>query len=137
MKSSTWLRIAAGLLLFFAVGHTFGTFSPPRPDDPTIAAMHNYTFEIMGSHRTKWDFFFGLNLFLSANLLILVVLTWQLSNLARRGVAVRPLIATLFAAAAIFAILGWTYFFIAPALTSTIAAVVLLIAYATPSATSP
>jgi hypothetical protein len=69
MKASTLYRVAAVLLLLFALGHTFGfTQSDPKWGvDGLLASMHSIHFDVQGFNRPYWD------LFLAAGLSIGVV----------------------------------------------------------------
>ena len=94
--------------------------------------MKALRFDAMGSLRTYWDFYFGFGMFLTVNLLLLSVLSWQLAALVRVEPArARPLIASLCAAFLVFAVLSWLYFFIAPLIIEGMIALLLLLAYAT------
>jgi hypothetical protein len=83
MKASLFYRIAAVLLLLFAIGHTLGF----RQSDPTwgvdtlLASMRSIHFEVQGFSRTYWDFFSAFGLFFSVFLLFAAVLAWQLGGL--------------------------------------------------------
>src|ERR1700704_418028 len=83
MKASMFYRIAAVLLLLFAIGHTLGF----RQSDPTwgvdtlLASMRSIHFEVQGFSRTYWDFFSAFGLFFSVFLLFAAVLAWQLGGL--------------------------------------------------------
>jgi hypothetical protein len=77
VKSRTWLRIAAGLLAFFAAIHIVGDLTDGQPpgSEKVVEAIRNFHFDAMGSDRTPWDFFRGLGLLFSANPVILTILT--------------------------------------------------------------
>ena|SRR3989442_6828275 len=132
MNASFLLRTAAALNLVFLAGHTYGVFASPSrgPGERTLyGAMRAYRFLAMGSLRSHWDFYFGFSLFLSANLLVLTVLIWQVGSLARTDPArARPFIATLLGGYLLFAVLCWVYFFIAPAMTTSAIALFLALA---------
>jgi hypothetical protein len=59
VKASLFYRIAAVLLLFFALGHTLGF----RQSDPTwgvdtlLGLMRSVHFDVQGFSRTYWDLF--------------------------------------------------------------------------------
>ena len=59
MKASIFYRVAAVLLLLFAVGHTIGF----RESDPTwgvdtlLGSMRSIHFDVQGFSRTYWDLF--------------------------------------------------------------------------------
>ena len=108
MTARTWWRLAAGLTLFFALAHTGGMLLPTR--------------------QGPEDFYFGFGLYLTASLLVLAALSWQVGTLSVMQPAARPLGWTLLAGQVGFAALSWIYFFIAPAAVSSLAAVCTLAA---------
>ena len=64
MKASVFYRIAAVLLLLFAVGHTVG-FRQAEPAwgvDGLVRSMRSVHFDVLGFDRTYWDFFVGAGL---------------------------------------------------------------------------
>ncbi len=132
MKPSIWLRAASGLMAIFAVGHTMGHFKGPSrgtQNDIVVAAMKSVHFDVMGSSRTYWDFYQGFSLFVIVTPLLLAVLIWLLSDLARTQPSqARPVVWALVAGVTLFAIIGWTNFFVAPAMINTLAAVCLVMA---------
>ena len=125
------LRIASVLTLLHCIGHTIGGVcgadAAPTPEEAAvIGAMKSHRFEVMGSMRSFWDFFFGYGLFISINFLIQAVLFWQLASFAKRGLKeIRPIIACFFFAYVGFAILAWKYFFVAPAVHEVLIAICL------------
>ena len=59
MRASLFYRIAAVLLLFFAVGHTLG-FRQSDPQwgvDALLGSMRSIHFEVQGFTRTYWEIF--------------------------------------------------------------------------------
>src|ERR1700736_1539371 len=59
MKASMFYRIAAVLLLLFAVGHTLG-FRQSDPQwgvDALLGSMRSMHFDVQGFNRTYWDLF--------------------------------------------------------------------------------
>ena len=82
MKPSILYRIAAILLLLFAVGHTLG-FRQTQPQwgvDSLIAAMRSIHFDAQGFNRTYWDFYTGFGLFVSVFMVFAAVLSWQMGG---------------------------------------------------------
>jgi hypothetical protein len=83
MKASTFYRIAAVLLLLFAVSHTLGF----RQSDPTwgidalLGSMRSIHFDVMGFNRTYWDFFVAAGFTVGVFYLFAAVLAWQLGGL--------------------------------------------------------
>lgn len=134
MKPRILLRVASVLTLVHAILHTFGgLLSPPShgPEELTVlTAMKAFRFDAMGSLRSYWDFYLGFGLFLTVTLILISVLLWQLAALVRVSPAsARPLIASLFACFAAFAVLSWMYFFIAPLVTELVIGICIGLAY--------
>ena len=133
MKPTLWLRIAAGLALFNAVGHTIGQLSTPTDTEAlsAVQAMQAHRFEVMGSTRTYWDFFTGFSVFITITVLLVAVLCWQLASLAKSAPRMaRPMIAALAIAYVGYSVLGWLYLFAAPELNIAATAACLLMALA-------
>ena len=82
-KASTFYRIAAVLLLLFAVSHTLGF----RQSDPTwgvdapLGALRSIHFDVLGFNRTYWDFFVAAGFSVGVLYLFAAVLAWQLGGL--------------------------------------------------------
>src|SRR3954471_20580404 len=91
MKASTFYRIAAVLLLLFAVGHTFGFHQsdPKWGVDTLIASMRSTHFDAQGFDRTYWDFYLGAGLSVSVFLLFAAILAWQLGRLPGETLALK------------------------------------------------
>jgi len=115
MRASVFYRIAAVLLLLFEAGHTSGfPWSDPKWG-VDLGSMRSTHFYIMGFSRTYWDFYVGFGLFVSAFLLLAVVLAWQLGGLPPESLARMRGTAWTFALCfAGIAVLAWKYFFIIP-----------------------
>ena len=117
MKASIFYRIAAVILLLFAVGHTVG-FRQTDPSwglDTMLASMRSIHFNAMGFNRSYMDFFEGLGFQGSVFLLFCALLAWVLGGLpaetlSRLRVA-RWAFALCFAG---LAILSWRYLFAIP-----------------------
>ncbi|HXY02900.1 MAG TPA: hypothetical protein VEI49_04940 [Terriglobales bacterium] len=89
MKASVLYRIASGLLVLFAVGHTLG-FRQNNPDwgaESVIASMQSVRFNAQGFTRSYWDFFSAFGLFFSVFLLFSAILAWQLGGLQRESLS--------------------------------------------------
>ena len=83
MKAFVFYRIAAALLLLFALGHTLG-FRQSDPQwgvDALLGSMRSIHFDVQGFNRTYWDLFVGSGFFVSVFLLFAAVLAWQLFGL--------------------------------------------------------
>jgi hypothetical protein len=117
LKASTFYRIAAVLLLLFAVGHTLGfrQSDPKWGVDTLIGAMRSTHFDAQGFSRSYWDFFVGAGFFVGVFLLFAAILAWQLGGLPAETLALMR--GTTWALALCFAaltVLSWRYLFIVP-----------------------
>jgi hypothetical protein len=131
MKASLFYRIAAVLLLFFAVGHTLG-FRQSDPNwgvDPLLGSMRSIHFEVQGFSRTYWDLFVAAGFSVGVFFLFAAILAWQLGGLAAETLARMRSTAWAFAAcfAAITAV-SWRYLFVLPIVFSMLITVCLIAA---------
>jgi hypothetical protein len=128
MKPTLLYRIAAGLLILFAVSHTMGLFTePPSPDAGVArAAMDNVHFRFMGDDCTYGRFFVGFGLLLTAYLLFSAFVALHLGGLARKNPeAIGALGWAFFMVQLVNLALSWIYFFIAPVAVSALVAACL------------
>jgi hypothetical protein len=123
MKASMFYRIAAVLLLLFAVGHTLG-FRQSDPQwgvDALLGSMRSIHFDAQGFSRTYWDFFSAFGLFFSAFLLFAAVLAWLLAGLPAEILAsVRSIAWALAICFVAVTALSWRYAFTTPIVFSTL-----------------
>jgi hypothetical protein len=117
MKAPPLYRIAAVLLLFFAVGHTLGF----RQSDPTwgvdalLGSMRSIHFEVQGFDRTYWDFFTGVGFSVGVFLLFAAILAWQLGGLPAAMLArMRGTLWSFAICFAAIAVVSWKYLFMIP-----------------------
>ena len=117
MKASMLYRLAAVLLLLFAVSHTLGF----RVSDPTwgvdalVSSMRSIHFAVQGFNRTYWDFFLAAGFSAGVFYLFAAILAWQLGGLPSATLALMR--GTTWAFALSFAaitILSWRYLFVIP-----------------------
>ena len=103
MKASMFYRIAAVLLLLFAVGHTLGfrQSDPKWGVDALLGSMRSIHFDVQGFNRTYWDLFVAAGFSVGVFYLFAAILAWQLARWpsgsdfgapARHCVGVRPLL---------------------------------------------
>jgi pilus assembly protein TadC len=140
MKPRLFLRIASVLTFIHCVLHTLGgVFGSPQHGAEEIAivdAMKSRRFDVLGSMRSYWDFFFGYGLFVTLALLVEAILLWQLAIRARANPDwVRPIAALLLFNFAAMSIVSWRYFFIAPAMNEVLIAAFIAIAIFAPATT--
>jgi len=123
MKASTFYRIAAVLLLLFAVGHTLGfrQTDPKWGVDAHVGSMRSIHFDVQGFHRSYWDFFVGTGFSVGVLFLFAAILAWQLGGVPAATLALMRGIAWAFALCfAAITVLSWIYFFIVPIVFSTV-----------------
>src|ERR1700739_2055727 len=83
MQTSMFYRIAAVLLLLFAVGRTLG-FRQSDPQwgvDALLASMRSIHFDVQGFNRTYWDLFVAAGFSVGVFYLFAAILAWQLGGL--------------------------------------------------------
>jgi hypothetical protein len=134
VKTTLFLRIASVLTAVHAVLHTIGgVLSKPRNGAPELAvidAMKSRSFDVMGSMRTYWDFFFAYGLLVSITLLVQGILFWQLATMAKtNAAAIKPILILFTLNFLVTTVIAWKYFFIAPAVTELLIAACLGVAY--------
>ena len=81
-RASFVYRVAAVVLLLFAIGHTF-SFSQTDPSwglDAMLASMRSIRFSIAGTERTYWDLFMVAGLTVGLLYLLSAALAWQLGT---------------------------------------------------------
>lgn len=117
MTASTFYRIAAVLLLLFAVGHTLGfrQSDPKWGVDALLSSMRSIHFDVQGFNRTYWDFFVAAGFSVGMFYLFAAILAWQLGGLPVATLALMR--GTVWAFALSFAaitVLSWRYLFLIP-----------------------
>jgi hypothetical protein len=117
MKASLFYRIAAVLLLLFAVGHTLGfrQSDPAWGVDTLLGSMRSIHFDVQGFSRTYWDLFLAAGYSVGVFYLFAAVLAWQLASLPAETLA--PMRIAAWALALCFAaitVVSWRYLFILP-----------------------
>jgi len=128
VKAPALYRVASGLLLLFAIGHTLGfqQSDPAWRVDAVLASMQSSQFSVQGFARTYWDFFLGAGFTVGVLYLFAAVLAWQLGGLPVPALA--SMRATTWSFAACFVAvmaLSWRYLFWIPIVMSGVIAVCL------------
>jgi hypothetical protein len=117
MKAPAFYRIAAVLLLLFAVGHTLG-FNQSDPKwgvDALLGSMRSIHFDVQGSNRTYWDLFLAAGLSVGVFYLFAAILAWQLGRLPAATLALMRGTAWAFALCfAAITVVSWRFLFILP-----------------------
>jgi hypothetical protein len=110
-------RIAAVLLLLFAVGHTLGfrQTDPKWGVDALLASMRSIHFDVQGSNRTYWDLFVAGGFSVGVFYLFTAILAWQLGGLPAATLALMRGTAWAFALCfAAITVVSWRYLFVIP-----------------------
>jgi hypothetical protein len=127
MSATLLYRIAAGLLLLFALGHTFGFlgFKPASAEGLAVRdAMNTVQFGFKGTNYTYGGFYKGFGLTVTAYLLFAAYLAWHLGGLAASQPHSIGALAWVFAAVQLACVvLSVAYLFLVPALLSGIVVV--------------
>jgi hypothetical protein len=117
MKASIFYRIAAVLLLLFAVGHTLG-FRQSDPQwgvDALLGSMRSIHFDVQGFHRSYWDLFVAAGFSVGVFYLFAAILAWQLGGLPATTLALmRGTVWTFALSFAAITVLSWIYLFVIP-----------------------
>jgi len=117
MKASLFYRIAAVLLLLFAVGHTLG-FRQSDPSwgvDALLGSMRSIHFDVQGFNRTYWDLFLAAGFSVGMFYLFSAILAWQLGGLPPATLALMRGTAWTFALCfAAITVVTWRYLFTLP-----------------------
>jgi hypothetical protein len=117
MKASRFYRIAAVLLLLFAVGHTLGfrQSDPKWGVDALLGSMQSIHFDVQGFNRTHWDLFVAAGFSVGVFYLFAAILAWQLGGLPAATLALMRVTAWAFALCfAAITVVSWRYLFILP-----------------------
>jgi hypothetical protein len=117
MKASMFYRIAAVLLLLFAVGHALGfrQSDPKWGVDALLGSMRSIHFDVQGFNRTYWDLFMAAGLSIDVFYIFAAILAWQLGGLPSATLALMRGTAWAFALCfAAITIVSWRYLFLIP-----------------------
>jgi hypothetical protein len=117
MKASLFYKIAAVLLLLFALGHTLGF----RQSDPAwgveavLAGMRSIHFEVQGFSRSYWDLFQAAGFCVGVFYFFSAILAWQLGSLPPATLPQTRVAAWAFALTfAAITIISWRFLFLLP-----------------------
>lgn len=131
MKASIFYRVAAVLLLLFAIGHTLG-FRESHPEwgaDALLSSMRSIHFDVQGFNRTYWDLFLAAGFSVGVFYLFAAILAWQLAGLPGETLArVRGIAWTFALCFAAITVLTWRYLFILPIVFSALITLCLTLA---------
>ncbi|SRR5215831_10805731 len=114
MKATVLYRIAAVILLLFALGHTIGflTFRPHSAEAVAVYdSMNSVHFTEGGTSFSYGNFYRGFGLSISVSMVFSAFLSWHLGGLAKTTPQAIGMIGWLFCAVQVSGIVtGWIYF---------------------------
>jgi len=117
MTVSLLYRIAAGLLVLYAMGHTVGFrhIDQRWGLDVFINGLRGTRFKVQGAERTFWGFYVGFGFFCTVLLLFSALTAWQLGTLPAATLKTMPMLTWGFALTFLGAtLITGRYFFAAP-----------------------
>ena len=117
MKAPVFYRIAAVLLLLFAIGHTLGfrQSDPAWGVDALLGSMRSIHFDVQGFNRSYWDLFQAAGFSVGVFYVFAAVLAWQFGGLPSATLALMRLAAWGFALCfAAITVVSWRYLFVLP-----------------------
>ena len=129
MKPALLYRIASGLFVVTAVGHTYGflTFKASSPEVRGVRqAINDVHFQMIGANSSYGDWYIGFGLLFTTHLLFSAFLAWHLGGLARKNPQTIGAFGwSLFTVQVANLALTWMYFFPVPVTLSALAALCL------------
>lgn len=129
MKASVFYRIAAVLLLLFAIAHTLGfrQADPKWGVDSLLVSMRSIHFDVQGVQRTYWDLFEAAGFSVGVFFLFSSVLAWQLGGLPAETLGRMRGIAWAFALCfAAITVVSWRFLFLPPVVFSFVVTLCLI-----------
>lgn len=132
MKTKILLRIAAGCLLFFSLGHSIGHFTRHNVTDPkakeVLQLMTENKFDMFGQVRSYDDNYTGMSFNLIFTLIAFLIVIWLLSNqVDNQPKFIRNLLIPIAICVLGFSITSFMYFFPLPAITCLIATILMTV----------
>lgn len=135
MTPKLLLRIAAGLVLFFAFGHTIGHTTRHQAEgaqQTVLQTMQEVKFDFFGNTTSYDGMYNGLSLNLIFTLIAFVLILWFVSNTTNEKPKLAMQIVVPIALCLLgFAVTSFLYFFLVPAITCLLASVALGVAMIT------
>lgn len=134
MKAKILIRIAAGLILFFALGHTMGHIGRHDVKEPeakeALKIMSETKFDQFGTMRSFDENYTGMSLNLIFTLLTFTIILWFFSAYTEKYPDfVKKVLIPIALCVTGFSVTGFLYFFMVPAITCLLAAFALFVAF--------
>jgi len=125
MSAALLYRIAAGVFVLFAIGHTYGflTLRVPSPEGQAVySSMNSVHFEVGGRSQTYGGFYRGFGLSCTVSMILSAFLAWHLGNLAQSAPHAIGMMGLVFFLAQVAGVaLSFLYFGLPPAVFSAVA----------------
>lgn len=133
MKPKLLIQLAAGCLLFFAIGHSIGHFTRLNVENPkakqVLRAMIDNKFDMFGQMRSYDENYSGMSFNLIITLIAMAILLWLLARQAERfSHIIIQLLVPITLATLGFAITSFIFFFAMPGVTCSLATYLLIMA---------
>jgi hypothetical protein len=133
MNPARWLRIAAALMLLFAIGHTYGflAFRPPTAEGLAVwNAMNDTHFTVGNATFSYGNFYIGFGLFITVFEIFSTWLTWLLASALQQAPhTVRSIITAMILLQLVSLVLSLRYFAAGPAILSSATTICLALAW--------
>lgn len=131
MKSKSLLRMAAGCLLFFALGHSIGHFTRHNVNDPrakeVLRQMTENKFDMFGQLRSYDENYTGMSLNLIFTLLAFAAILFILSGqTTKQPIIVKNILIPVTICVLGFAATSFLYFFTLPAVACALASILTI-----------
>ncbi|HTJ48498.1 MAG TPA: hypothetical protein VL443_03510 [Cyclobacteriaceae bacterium] len=133
MKAKMLLRFASACIIFFAAGHTMGHITRKKSTEPQVQEvfkqMETVHVPIGGQSRSYDEFYNGMSINLIITLVAFAFILWFISNASIHAprtsyILLWPILFCIVG----FAITGFVYFFLVPAITCVVASILILMA---------
>jgi hypothetical protein len=128
-KPKILIRIAAGLILFFAFGHSMGHFTRYDVTDlkekEVLEMMISNKFDLFGQKTSYDEMYKGMSMNLIFTLLAFIIILWHISNIStdNKKLATKLLLPVIFCVFG-FSITSFLFFFPIPAITCFLAGLI-------------
>lgn len=132
MTPKLLIRIAAGLVLFFAFGHSIGHATRHQAEgaqQTVVQTMQDVKFDFFGNTTSYDGMYNGLSLNLIFTLIAFALVLWFVSNVVdERPKLAMQIVLPIALCVCGFAVTSFLYFFLVPAITCLLASVLIGVA---------
>lgn len=134
MKAKLFLRIAAGLIIFHLLGHTFGHLNWKKAVEPekheVIKQMTEHKFPFMGKERSMGDYYEGYGWACCITFILIAAVLWIISETTEESKKLTAKISLVIGLSLIaWCIIEFMFFFPFAASTTLLSAIFILISF--------